>query len=739
MKTKRLLLVCLTVLGSVGISFAQNHRNCGTMHYLEQQKAQDPGLELRMEQIENQTRELISQGNEKTSMVVTIPVVFHVLYNTASLNISDARILAQLDVLNKDFARLNADANNTPAIFQSVAANTNIQFCMAQRDPSGNPTNGIVRRSTTVSSFSSNNAMKFTAQGGSDAWNTTQYLNIWVCNLGGGLLGYAQFPGGAANTDGVVVLTGSVGGPSAPGTATSYNLGRTATHEVGHWLNLRHIWGDATCGSDLVSDTPTHNTSNGGCPTYPHYSTCTGTPIEMTMNYMDYTYDNCMNMFTAGQASRMNAAITSSRPGLLTSLGCVPPNQASCGTPSGLSATNVTSSSATLNWSAVTGATSYNVQYRPLGITGNWTATTSTGTSVGISGLTASASYEFQVQANCNGTLSSFSASGNFTTSGTGTTCGTTSGLSASNITSSSATLNWAAVSGATGYNVQYRSLGTVSLPWNTTTATGTSVNISSLTASTSYEFQVQANCGGTLGSFSASGNFTTLSATGCNDPFESNNTASTAKILTTSQLNTNLTATIGSSTDIDWYRFTTVSGATRVKINLTTLPFDYDVDLYSSNASTLLGSGTQGGTTSEQIIRNATKTATYFIRVYGYQGAFSTSSCYTLRISTSGTNWRVGDEGQALDVEAVDASTVSISPNPTSGNTAFEFVSDKNGEAQVMITDMLGRMIYQNSAYKVTEGPNMIEQDLSNSSKGMHFIIVEMNGERKTGRFIVE
>ncbi len=736
MNLNRLLVLCLIVFVTVGNSFAQNHRNCGTMHYLEQQKSQDPGLELRMEQIETQTRQLISQGSEKSGMVVTIPVVFHVLYNNSALNIPDARILAQLDVLNKDFARLNADASNTPSIFQSVAANTNIQFCMAQRDPNGNPTNGIVRRSTTVSSFSSNNAMKFTAQGGSDAWNTTQYLNIWVCNLGGGLLGYAQFPGGAANTDGVVVLTESVGGPSAPGSAVPYHLGRTATHEVGHWLNLRHIWGDATCGSDLVSDTPTHNTSNGGCPAYPHYSTCTGTPIEMTMNYMDYTEDACMNIFTAGQSSRMNAAITASRSGLLTSLGCVPPNPVSCGTPSSLSATNVASTTATLNWAAVTGASSYNYRYKTTSST-TWTTASTNSTTVNISSLTASTAYEFQVQASCVGALGSFSASATFTTSSVVTSCGTPTNLAATNVASSSATLNWAAVTGASNYNYRYKTISATT--WTTATTTSTTANISSLTASTAYEFQVQANCGGTLGTFSTSGTFTTLASTTCNDPFESNNTAGTAKVLTTSQLNTNLTATIGSSTDVDWYRFSTVSGATRVKVNLTTLPADYDIYLYANNGTTLLGSSELFGTASEQIIRNTNKTASYYIRVIGYQGAFSASSCYTLRISTSGTNWRMADEGQAMEVEAIDMSSVSISPNPTNGNTAFEFVSNATGSANVMITDMLGRVVYQNNAYQVSEGPNMIEQDMSNSSKGMHFIIVEVNGERKTGRFIVE
>nr|WP_218155326.1 M43 family zinc metalloprotease [Chitinophaga sp. YR627] len=131
-------------------------------------------------------------------------------------------------------------------------------------------------------------------------------MNIWIVGaMSGGVIGYAQFPGGAAATDGVVIADDCFGNT---GTATSpFNKGRTATHEIGHWLNLRHIWGDATCGNDFVGDTPTQNAPNYGCPGYPHLSTCAGNPIEMTMNYMDYTDDRCMYMFTAGQKTRMLA------------------------------------------------------------------------------------------------------------------------------------------------------------------------------------------------------------------------------------------------------------------------------------------------------------------------------------------------------------------------------------------------------------------------------------------------
>jgi hypothetical protein len=150
---------------------------------------------------------------------------------------------------------------------------------------------------------------KKTSSGGLAPTSPTTKLNMWVCKIGDGILGYAQFPGGASSTDGVAIDSdyfGLSGSASYP-----YNLGRTATHEVGHCMNLRHIWGDATCGNDLVFDTPTHNDANYGVQAYPHYSTCTCTPVEMTMNYMGYTDDRGMYMFSAGQKSRVAAIFVS--------------------------------------------------------------------------------------------------------------------------------------------------------------------------------------------------------------------------------------------------------------------------------------------------------------------------------------------------------------------------------------------------------------------------------------------
>ena len=203
-----------------------------------------------------------------------------------------------------------------------MAADTEIEFSLATEDPNGNTTNGITRTQTSQSSFSTNNGVKYSSSGGIDAWNTSEYLNIWVCDLSGGLLGYAQFPGGNATSDGVVCDYAYFGNT---GTATSpYDLGRTATHEVGHWLNLRHIWGDSNCGNDFCGDTPEHSGSNYGCPSYPSTSNCNGNGSagDMFMNYMDYTDDGCMNIFTQDQKTRMIAAINTSRSGLLASNGC---------------------------------------------------------------------------------------------------------------------------------------------------------------------------------------------------------------------------------------------------------------------------------------------------------------------------------------------------------------------------------------------------------------------------------
>lgn len=236
--------------------------------------------------------------------VIIIPVVVHVLYNNSIQNISDEQVNSQINILNADYRRLNADTTNTPYAFKNVAADSRIIFCLAKVDPNGFKTNGIIRKFTKESLFLADDQMKHSNKGGDDAWDPTRYLNIWVCNLFGRTLGYASMPGGPPATDGVVIKYTSFGNT---GTVTApYNKGRTATHEIGHWLGLKHTWGDANCGDDGIDDTPPQKAANTGCTSFPHVSSCSINEFgDMFMNFMDLSDDQCMNLFTNGQKQEM--------------------------------------------------------------------------------------------------------------------------------------------------------------------------------------------------------------------------------------------------------------------------------------------------------------------------------------------------------------------------------------------------------------------------------------------------
>lgn len=272
-----------------------------------------------------------------------IKVVFHVLYNTAQQNIPDSCILSQLAVLNEDFNRTNPDTTNTRDIFKPVAGRLKFKFVLADKDPNGNPHSGIVRKSTAISVFSQTSGgdydarMKFNSQGGSDAWNTDEYLNIWVCNMytnQNRLLGYATPPTGAANwpsnvqfskaQQGVSVHYFTVGRYNPYATANGANsLGRTSTHELGHYFGLFHTWGlrSNTCAvttDDFIDDTPNTSSPNSGCNA--NRNSCQwsepGDLPDMIENYMDYTSGSCQNTFTNEQAGMMLFNMKSYRPSL---------------------------------------------------------------------------------------------------------------------------------------------------------------------------------------------------------------------------------------------------------------------------------------------------------------------------------------------------------------------------------------------------------------------------------------
>ena len=294
-------------------------RSCGSVQNYFRQVDFYPDLRRNQAVLEGMTIASARQGRrDQAQLPAEIPVVVHILYRTDADNLTDEQVASQIDVLNEDYASTNEDVKNVPPIFVDRIGNPGLRFVLATADPSGSPTTGITRRKVTVASFAVNDRMKAEATGGADAWDTTRYLNIWVCRIEGDVLGYAQFPGGPPATDGVVIMTSAFGrGGSA---VAPFDLGRTTTHEVGHWLNLSHIWGEArvpTCtDTDSVDDTPNQWGPNFGKPRFPSAS-CDNVPDgDLFMNYMDYVDDDTMVMFTTGQVARMHAALEFSRPDL---------------------------------------------------------------------------------------------------------------------------------------------------------------------------------------------------------------------------------------------------------------------------------------------------------------------------------------------------------------------------------------------------------------------------------------
>jgi hypothetical protein len=288
-------------------------RQCAAMAVYFKLLETDPGYRQRQTQLEAASRGRMALGVTGPPSVRTIPVVVHVLYNTAAENISLAQIKSQIAVLNRDYRCKNTDKSKAPQVWKGLVADAYVEFALATKDPQGKATSGVTRTRTSRTDFEADDSMKSSDTDGVDAWPTNKYLNIWVCTLGGGLLGYAQFPGGPAATDGVVILNTAFG---TNGTARApFNLGRTATHEVGHWLNLRHIWGDTEdcSGSDLVADTPNAEGPNYGKPHWPHVSCSNGPNGDMFMNYMDYVDDDSMFMFTPQQVSRIRATLEGPR------------------------------------------------------------------------------------------------------------------------------------------------------------------------------------------------------------------------------------------------------------------------------------------------------------------------------------------------------------------------------------------------------------------------------------------
>lgn len=513
----RRLLMIMIALCCFQITQAQQ-RECASQEVHERLLKENPAYAQRQAQIEALTADFMKNPamQRQANGQIIIPCIVHVVYGNSQENISDAQIQSQIDRLNKDYSATNSDYNNVPSTFTNVrSGDTDIRFELIE----------IKRFSNSRATWGTNDAVKSAYP----PIEPARILNMWVADIGGGILGYAQFPGGSPSTDGVVMSPQYFGDATVSGGGSFYlsapfNRGRTATHEVGHWLNLRHIWGDGNCSQDdFVNDTPVAGNPNYGCPSAGTNS-CSGGLSDMFMNYMDYVDDACMFMFSAGQDARMQATFSSNggRSGFLLDPVYTPGGGSGGNT---CNDTEVTFALTTdqygseTSWTIKQGNTTVasgsgygaNQSYTETACLpdGDYVFTINDSYGDGICCQYGNGSYSLKNGSTTLASGSTFtnSESTNFTIGSTGPApCNTPTGLSSSNITQTSFTLSWAAVSGAASY--------TVNVNGTTLSSTTNSLNVTGATAGTTYTCSVRTNCVSNASNFSSNISVTTSQST---------------------------------------------------------------------------------------------------------------------------------------------------------------------------------------------------------------------------------
>ncbi len=775
-------------------------RNCSAMDVLDRQIQEDPTIVDRMEQLEQFTNKVINSNSDalKVNGIITIPVVVHVIYRTSNENISEAQINSQIQVLNDDFRRMNSDATNT----WSQAADTQIEFCLATVDPNGSATSGITRKSSTRSEWGTNDAMKYSSQGGVDAWPASDYLNMWVCNIGGGILGYAQFPNtGSAATDGVVMSPqyfGTTGYVSAP-----FDGGRTTTHEVGHWLNLRHIWGDGNCNADdFVSDTPTSDAANYGCST--GHVSCSST--DMVQNYMDYSDDACMNLFTQGQTDRMRALFASggARASLLSSNGCGSSNGGG-GDPPPPTGCNDNEVNININFDNYSEETSWQITNASGAVVASGGNYGSGQSSISETACLGDGCFDFTINDSygdgicCSYGSGSYSVSsggstlasgGSFTSSETTNfcfnnnpppaSCGTPTGLGVTGVTDVDATLTWSAVSGAASYNVDILSGGTVVY---STTSTSTSLGITGFAAGSTYQFAVQAVCSGATSSFSGNYTFTTNSSnggggTGGCDTVDSHDFESGWGIWNdggSDSYRINSGTYAGSGTYSIRLRDNTSSSVMTTDnldlsaYNEVTVDFHYYANSMENNEDYWLQVSTNGGSSYQTISSWARGTdfdnGVKYTESVTMTGTFSANTKIRFRCDASANADQVyiddvvitgcatgrmagaqlskiedaiNEEAPAESARIVnDNSVMNVYPNPAQGQVRVDYQLSEVNEANLMVFDLSGKLIL-NQAIVAEENMQTLDLDVSGLNAGVYYVNIVSSKERLTKKLMI-
>ncbi len=315
------------LLGFVSILDAQVVEPCGASILQSHSLANHPELLHKRETTEQLIQDF-EQNGVNNREVFTVPIVFHIVYYSDVENVSDQQVFSQIAALNRDYRKRNENFSKVHEDFKKVAADVEIEFCLTEKDPFGNETTGITRTQTPYANIGhrlnpsdGRPAIYYSNLGGENAWDTQKYLNIWVCNIGGSILGSATFPGTVIpEEDGIIIdyeAFGSVGTAKYPN-----NRGKTLAHEIGHYFDLQHIWGNKAgdCAiDDGIDDTPFQERPTQGCPSDRRVS-CGS--FDMYKDYMDYSADECLAMFTQGQKTRMLATLQTVRKELLNSNTC---------------------------------------------------------------------------------------------------------------------------------------------------------------------------------------------------------------------------------------------------------------------------------------------------------------------------------------------------------------------------------------------------------------------------------